>query len=279
MGSWGCPGYFDSSEARGGFSSEGKPYRASRFEFSRLWGGALKSEAGSPSFVLVFRLGLPDEASGLAQWRATPSLFGGWPSSSRTSAHSLGLQGRNTGGRYGWVPANWGHPSAQKRKRVLVDSDGDNMQLANCVAAVLEQRDVCRPLEKAPHVPIAGMPTVSMSNEELQVDALSEMVDHLLSVKDFYGPFVGVNPGLAASEDCESPFTNLKTNKMLAEKYRVRHFTSIQQALEYGGLDTAHWSPGTENPADGLTKVRSKTVPLVRLLESGRYNPGSLRPL
>ena len=66
---------------------------------------------------------------------------------------------------------------------------------------------------------------------------------------------------------------------MLAEKYWVRHFLSIQQALGEGELDNAYSAPGTEKPADGLTKVRSDTVPLLRLLRPGHFNPGSLRPL
>ena len=39
------------------------------------------------------------------------------------------------------------------------------------------------------------------------------------------------------------------------------------------------WIPGKENPADGLTKMHSEILPLLRLLESGTYNPGMLRPL
>ena len=44
-------------------------------------------------------------------------------------------------------------------------------------------------------------------------------------------------------------------------------------------MDTAHWAPGAENPADGLTKVRSEMAPSLRLLESGHFRPGSLRLL
>ena len=74
-------------------------------------------------------------------------------------------------------------------------------------------------------------------------------------------------------EDCESLFTRIKTKKMIPEKYLERHFLSIQQALGAGDLENAYWLPGTENPADGLTKVRSDVVPLLRLLESGSFCP------
>ena len=57
---------------------------------------------------------------------------------------------------------------------------------------------------------------------------------------------------------------------MVTEKYLVRHFLSIQQFLEDGELENVYWIPGTENPADGLTKLRSET---------GRFQPGTLRPL
>ena len=59
----------------------------------------------------------------------------------------------------------------------------------------------------------------------------------------------------------------------------MRQFLSIRQDLEKGELDNVNGAPGTENPADGSAKVRSSMVPLVRLLESGRFNPGSLRHL
>ena len=66
---------------------------------------------------------------------------------------------------------------------------------------------------------------------------------------------------------------------MAAEKYLVRHFLSTWQALRGGELDNACWAPGAKNPADGLTKVRSDMASLLRLLESGPFDPGSLGPL
>ena len=51
--------------------------------------------------------------------------------------------------------ANWGHASAQQLKRVSVHSGGEIMHLVNIADEVLQQRDICRPFEKAPHVPIA----------------------------------------------------------------------------------------------------------------------------
>ena len=112
-----------------------------------------------------------------------------------------------------------------------------------------------------------------------EVYALSEMVDPMLVGKDVYGPFAGINPGLAGVEDCESLFTHTKTKEVVAEKNLVRRFLSIQQAWEEGESENAYQLPGAENPADGLTKVRSDMVPLLKLLDSGRFYPGYLRPL
>ena len=112
-----------------------------------------------------------------------------------------------------------------------------------------------------------------------EVYRLSEMVGHMLLLEDSYGPFGGVNPGAVGLEDCGSLFTHLKTKKMIAEEHLVRRFRRIQQALGGGDLENAYWLPGTEDPADGLTKVRRDMVPLLRLLGSGQFYPGLLRPL
>ena len=66
---------------------------------------------------------------------------------------------------------------------------------------------------------------------------------------------------------------------MIAERFLARIVSSIQQALEGGGLDGVYWAPGAENPADGLDKVRSAMAPLLGPLESVHSNPGSLRQL
>ena len=80
-------------------------------------------------------------------------------------------------------------------------------------------------------------------------------------------------------EDCESLFTYLKTEKMIAEKYLVHHFLSTQRAPEEGDLGNAYWLPESENPADRLTRLRGDMVSFLTHLESGRCYPGQLRPL
>ena len=112
-----------------------------------------------------------------------------------------------------------------------------------------------------------------------EVRALSEKVDQMSLLRDFSEPFEGLNPGTIGLEDYENLFAHLITKKMIAKKYSARHFLSIRQALGAGELDNVNWAPGTENPADGLTKVRSDMAPPLRELESGHFNSESFRPL
>ena len=72
------------------------------------------------------------------------------------------------------------------------------------------------------------------------VYALSDIVDHMLLLRDIYEPFEGLNPGVAGFEDCESLIAHLKTQEMIAEKYLERRFASTQQALEEGDLENAY---------------------------------------
>ena len=112
-----------------------------------------------------------------------------------------------------------------------------------------------------------------------EVYAFSEMIDHMALLREFYAPFSHISSGLVGTEDCESLFTHLKNKKMITEKYLVRHFLSIQQFIDEGELEDVYWIPGVENPADGLTKLRSEMGPIATLLETGRFQPGILRPL
>ena len=66
---------------------------------------------------------------------------------------------------------------------------------------------------------------------------------------------------------------------MITGKYLARNFLSIQQFVEEGELGNAYRLPGTENPADGLTRIKSEMGPILALLETGRLPPGLLRPL
>ena len=99
------------------------------------------------------------------------------------------------------------------------------------------------------------------------VYALSAMVDHLLTAR--CAPLEVMDSEVAGLEDCESLFTELKTEKVVAEKYLARYFLSAQQASRQGELNSAHWLPGVEYPADGSAKVAS-----TRILSYDYWNRG-----
>ena len=67
---------------------------------------------------------------------------------------------------------NGGRAPVRRRERPSADSDGENVHLANYLGAALEHCDVCRPFDKDPHVPIAGMSAASISDRQMQVDLL-----------------------------------------------------------------------------------------------------------
>ena len=56
--------------------------------------------------------------------------------------------------------------------RVFADSGGGNVLLLSYAGEVLEQCEICCASDNAPHVTIAGTPTVAMFYGKLQVDSL-----------------------------------------------------------------------------------------------------------
>ena len=60
-----------------------------------------------------------------------------------------------------------------------------------------------------------------------------------------------------------------------AEKFLTRYLRITMDALGTGDLGNVAWVPGTENPADGLTKVKSEIGPFLNPLETGAYRPGA----
>ena len=95
----------------------------------------------------------------------------------------------------------------------------------------------------------------------------------------FYEAIEGLGPGSLGLGYCGSFFTRPKTKRAIIETYPVRHFVSIWLAFEQGELGNVNWYPGAGAPAGALTEVRSDMTPLSRILESGRFHPGSPRHL
>ena len=91
--------------------------------------------------------------------------------------------------------------------------------------------------------------------------AFSETMEHVALSRGFSAPFADLR-------DCESLFTHLENRKMVTVKYLVRRFLRNQQFIEEGGLDNVYWLPGTENPADGLAKIKSEMGPILALQDA-----------
>ena len=79
--------------------------------------------------------------------------------------------------------------------------------------------------------------------------------------------------------DCGSLLSHLRTGRHGAEKFLTRHCRSIMDAMESGDLGNVAWVPGTENPADGLTKISGEIGPSLGPLEAGTYRPRALDQL
>ena len=72
-----------------------------------------------------------------------------------------------------------GRASAQQLRRACVDSDCDDMLVANFADEALAHRVVFRSSAEAPRVPIAGKYAVSRFNGKLQADFL--LLDDLIA--------------------------------------------------------------------------------------------------
>ena len=70
------------------------------------------------------------------------------------------------------IASQLGHASGNQQKRSLADQDGGNFHLVDNADEVLEQCEVCRAFDKAPHVLAVGTSTASMSDEKAQVDLM-----------------------------------------------------------------------------------------------------------
>ena len=114
----------------------------------------------------------------------------------------------------------------------------------------------------------------SLGKEEF---AFNEMAGHVSMLREFYAHFVALSPGMVANEDCESLPTHLKNERAITEEFLFPRLLAVPQALETQDLETQDLDLG--NPGGGLTKTKGCAAPPLRLLESGTYNPGTLRPI
>ena len=78
-------------------------------------------------------------------------------------------------------------------------------------------------------------------------------------------------------EVCVCLSSHLRTRRMITVKYLVRRFLGVQQLLDNQELDNIYWLPGTENPADGMSKMEGNMSPM--LTHSSLEVRAFLRPL
>ena len=116
----------------------------------------------------------------------------------------------------------------------------------------------------------------SLDGEEY---APSDMIGRMSFMSESYGTSADLSPGVIGLEDYGGHPTRQENKRSAAKEYRVRHHLWIQRSLSATALGDVYWLPGLGNPAVGLAKVNSDMAPLLRLLESGTFCPGTLRPL
>ena len=112
-----------------------------------------------------------------------------------------------------------------------------------------------------------------------EIFALSDMWGHMDMINEFYVALRHEKLRLYGLIDCGSLLYTLRTGRLGAGGFLTRHFRSITDAMEAGDPGYVAWIPGTENPADGLTRVKSEIGPLLNLSWSGAYCPGVLEQL
>ena len=79
------------------------------------------------------------------------------------------------------IACQLGRASAQRLKKVLVDSGGGDMRSANYVDGPLEHCEVRRALGSAPHVPIVSTSAASEFHEKLQAGLV--FLDDIISLR------------------------------------------------------------------------------------------------
>ena len=97
-----------------------------------------------------------------------------------------------------------------------------------------------------------------------EVYASSKMLGHMSTLHEFCGHFAHLRPGTVGLEGWGSLFTHLKKQKMIPEKFSVRRFLALQQAIEIQELGNVYWILGRGNPTDGLTALHREILPLPR---------------
>ena len=108
-----------------------------------------------------------------------------------------------------------------------------------------------------------------------EVCAFSEEIGHVALRPGFFGPFEHLSPGMIGFEACKSLLTHIRGGETVAGERPVRHFLTIQQALDNDESDNGLCSPGVEKPAGGPTRAKSDVAPYLRMLRSSPFCSGA----
>ena len=106
----------------------------------------------------------------------------------------------------------------------------------------------------------------------------SDKIDRLAFLRELYALSGDVSPGAIGAEDCESRFTHIRDNEAIAGEYPACRFLGIQQASGDNGLGNVYRLLVMARPEAGLAEVKSDMASLLRMLHSGTFRPGALRP-
>ena len=100
------------------------------------------------------------------------------------------------------------------------------------------------------------------------------MMDHMDLEWEPSAPFAYLAPETAGVEDCESLSSRLKRRRMVDEKYFPRHLPPTQRAAQTETLPNVFRPLAPEAPADGPTKTKRDSVPLLSLLFAATLREG-----
>ena len=157
-----------------------------------------KCPAASASFLLLVHkfpdlpdggLHLPDTPDGLCRFE-TPLTFAAYKAVTLEDARDGSLTGPKK--VVAEMHVNWSNASAQRLRRALADSEGDNMHLLTCVDELLAQCGVRHGGTRSG----GGTSTVALFNEKLQVDLL--ILDDIIALQVMdvfptYSPLIPVS--------------------------------------------------------------------------------------
>ena len=144
---------------------------------------------------------------------------------------------------------------------MLVDSEGNNLDLITCVGEVLARPEAGQAFEKAPHTPAAGASTAAVFNEKLQAaplfldDAIALRVANVFPKYSFLIPVRAKNPQEVWDAFC-SPWIGVFGHPMGFQmdeggEWKIEVWLELRPArrikLPFQRFGARRWVPGRRN--------------------------------